>query len=143
MVRSAVTRRFNNRWEGKELDLLSDYLYHITAAPACGEFAMNSILMPVFAKESAAREGRRVGTGVYAREPLEKVMHDQLNVPTLVIFGDSDWLSYPGVRDTVRSLRQSGKDVHLEIIPNAGHHLYMDNVDHFHSVLRQWKEKRM
>ena len=29
----------------------------------------------------------------------------------------------------------------FQLIRNAGHHLYMDNVGHFHSVIDSWLEK--
>ena len=50
MVTGAVNRRFGNRWSGEALDLISDYLYHITAAPGSGEYTLSALLEPVFLK---------------------------------------------------------------------------------------------
>lgn len=73
-----------------ELDLLSEYLYHITVAPASGEYAMNSLLEPAATKESM---------GVFAREPLGGgSMANSISkqtVPSLksirVLYGEKDW----------------------------------------------------
>ena len=46
-VRSILRRRFDNRWDTLENDLIADYLFHISVAKASGEFALNSILKPV------------------------------------------------------------------------------------------------
>merc|ERR1711924_223641 len=43
-VENLVKRRFNDRWDARETKLISDYLWHITAQPPSGEYAMNSIL---------------------------------------------------------------------------------------------------
>lgn len=48
MVKDTVNRRFGHRWEGEELDLISDYMYHITAAPGSGEYTLNALLEPIF-----------------------------------------------------------------------------------------------
>ena len=43
-VENVVKRRFNDRWNPEETRLIAEYLWHITAQPGSGEFAMNSIL---------------------------------------------------------------------------------------------------
>jgi cardiolipin-specific phospholipase len=48
LVTSVVNRRFGNRWSGEPLQLVSDYFYHITAAPASGEHVLSALLEPVF-----------------------------------------------------------------------------------------------
>jgi pimeloyl-ACP methyl ester carboxylesterase len=50
MVTTVVNRRFGNRWAGEELDLIADYMYHISAAPGSGEYTLNALLEPVFLK---------------------------------------------------------------------------------------------
>eukprot|EP00804_Cyclotella_cryptica_P006940 CCRYP_007078-RA/>CCRYP_007078-RA protein AED:0.24 eAED:0.24 QI:1780/1/1/1/0/0/2/1290/361 len=119
-----------------ELDLLANYLYHVTVAPASGEYAMNSLLEP------AASEA---GAGVYAREPLgsgtmtagllRKVNTQQSPLKSLkVIFGDHDWMRFneTAARRECESIRSNCKiAASVHIIPNAGHHLYLDNADSF------------
>ena len=55
-VESIIRRRFGNRWPAQETNLIASYLYHITAQPGSGEFAMNSLMV--------RRGGRRVGACV-------------------------------------------------------------------------------
>lgn len=52
-VRSTLQRRFGpDKFSASQVDLLSKYLYHITAAPPCGEYALNSLLTPVVSYRS-------------------------------------------------------------------------------------------
>lgn len=48
MIQDMVDRRFGKRWEGEERALISDYMYHITAAPGSGEYVLNALLEPIF-----------------------------------------------------------------------------------------------
>jgi pimeloyl-ACP methyl ester carboxylesterase len=105
-------------------DLLADYLYHITVADPSGEFAMNSLLEPIIAPDLM---------GVFAREALEERF---MNMPPTtksikVLFGDNDWMR-PNNESSARSAMGRIQDNYgirtsVDIIPNAGHHLYMDN----------------
>ena len=55
MIKNSLRRRFNGSWKNDELDSVAEYLYHITAMPASGEYVLNSLLQPV-AYYSAPRE---------------------------------------------------------------------------------------
>ena len=119
------------------LDLLADYLFHITVAHPSGEFAMNSLLEPGMSPDMA---------GVFAREPLEPLFEaygnqhqhpNRSSLPTTkwkVVFGDKDWM-----RPNEPSARQALANIPLgsvSVVPNAGHHLYLDNPDDFvHHIL--------
>jgi pimeloyl-ACP methyl ester carboxylesterase len=139
---SVVNRRFGSRWKGTELQLVSDYLYHITAAPGSGEYVLNSLLELVFAKPEEGGSGaerkkprRRGRTGVYAKLPYEKEL-GALRVPILLMFGDDDWLYYEGADKTVDLWHGMGVPLaRLEIIPRAGHHLYLDNSVDFNAAI--------
>lgn len=127
------------------LDLLADYMWHITAAPASGEFAMNSLLTPVSSPGAM---------GVFAREPLQEDLAASLDVQRLlVLFGEDDWMRPNGeasarvAAEALRTRQPSGlgadapslgpMDAEVAIVPAAGHHLYMDNVDDFNErILR-------
>lgn len=65
-----------------------------------------------------------------------------MRVPSLlVLYGDHDWLYYAdAARDADRWRRQSPHLQHVEmhIIPEAGHHLYLDNSRYFNEVMRQY-----
>ncbi|KAL7547276.1 hypothetical protein ACHAWF_010595 [Thalassiosira exigua] len=117
----------------KELDLLADYLYHITVAPASGEYAMNSLLEPGASED---------GVGVYAREPLgggymAKLISQHPSSPLQrikVLFGDRDWMQFHEAAarkemDIIDSKSNIRSDVHT--IPRAGHHVYIDNAPFF------------
>lgn len=47
LLNSIIDRRFGRRWVDNERSLIGSYLYHITAAPPAGEYALNSILTPI------------------------------------------------------------------------------------------------
>lgn len=172
LVSSVIDRRFGQRWPAHERDMLADYLYHITVAPPCGEFALHSILEAVVYKpdsnpkhpevnefirrrmassassgssEESAGRAPTLKVGIFAREPLfssmDKLSHFQK--PILVIYGDTDWLRYPGVEEDIRRWRENqGVDTSLSIISNAGHHLYLDNPKEFHAEMFTWLKRK-
>ena len=137
--RSAIKRALHGRiphlkqstsTDVSELDLLAEYLYHVTVAPASGEYAMNSLLEPAASEE---------GAGVYARQPLggglmTAALHGSNLQSMKVLYGDHDWMRFneEATRKECESIRKKCKisaDVH--VIANAGHHLYLDNADSF------------
>ncbi|KAL7541345.1 hypothetical protein ACHAXR_010830 [Thalassiosira sp. AJA248-18] len=117
-----------------ELDLLAEYLYHITVAPASGEYAMNSLMQPGVSKD---------GAGVFAREPLgggsmtEIISQLSSSSPLesiKVLFGDKDWMQFhePAARKEMQSIyTKCGIKSAVHIVPQAGHHLYLDNAPSF------------
>lgn len=116
-------------WSSKEIDLLSAYVYEISAQPGFGEFALNVNLVPYVQPNKIS---------VYAREPLgakllETVKNTGLDVK--IIFGvpDKDWIMR--VPRTIETLNSLEKHVKIEIIENAGHHLYMDNAERFYELI--------
>jgi pimeloyl-ACP methyl ester carboxylesterase len=166
-VRNAVSRRFGaDRWKESDSNLVADYLYHISAAPASGEYAMNSILKPIVSKGiqrgKEGREGKEEGkdyqsTSVYAREPISpKVFYQALTQsssptrspssssppplppPVLLLYGDHDWLRFPKMDQYIRDLRSYEVRADLVTVPSAGHHLYLDNTAAFHEKINQW-----
>jgi pimeloyl-ACP methyl ester carboxylesterase len=169
-VKSIVNRRFrgseNINWTSEEVDIMTDYLYHISAADASGEYAMNSLLAPVyyidkkpqkedrkteFSKKPSPNRSHqevRVRGGVYAREPLLGDIAEAFGrrstmikqIPLLVMFGDKDWLAYEEAHDDVRKLvDRDGVNARLDIIKNSGHHLYLENPSDFFESLHKWE----
>jgi cardiolipin-specific phospholipase len=117
-----------------DVELLADYLYHITVAPPSGEYAMNSLLEPAVASEGRA--------GVYARESLGGgVMTEMLSrngeskiQSVKVLFGDRDWMAFnqsAAVKEMNEMRSNLGIDANVHVLPEAGHHLYLDNTDAF------------
>ena len=169
MVESFIGRRFANRWQGEDLKVISDYFYHITNAPGNGEYSLNALLEPIFVRKnsmkrnlspSATTAGKeddsddtlnesrpRAGgggsggyrTGVFARNPLEKEL-TTLTCPILLVYGDNDWLYYPGAANSVSLWGQHGIDAKLAIVSQAGHHLYLDNSEGFNKLMIDWSK---
>lgn len=187
IVRNVLERRFGSRLSPVEFDLVSNYLYHISAAPALGEYSLNSILEvvssnavvnkaastvkspPVTKPDTAETSVKEVApttykTFIYAREPLSKKLHElPKTIPVLVLFGDDDWLYNPAdvINQNIKDLQtgsgystlcaqsastssqvniptNEGIDITLQIIPNAGHHIYLDNAKDFNDSMVQW-----
>lgn len=212
-VEATLKRRFGPHvFTEEQIKLLSNYLYHITTAPPCGEYALNSILTPCVyypagyqrntvdlnnvsnGNENSkgdmnSENARRVSSlmpmhskvCVFAKESLEDMfMTQSLQIPSiLIMYGDSDWLAYHDmpssinkwknsryddlrnhqphskkkkhqnhhldINDTVQIINDStsnatSKPTHVfhEVIPSAGHHIYMDNPHGFHKVMKQY-----
>lgn len=185
-----------------ELDLISSYLYHISAAPALGEYSLNSLLEVVTTTDTAHQKSDRKAdsrevdsasssetpspqsstkavipakssTFIYAREPLVDRLHElPKSLPVLVLFGDNDWLYNPMdvINRDVRNLRMGkrpesseissafnsystellkedlpnnrGIDITLQVIPDAGHHIYLDNAKGFAHSITSWLKRR-
>lgn len=110
-----------------DVELLADYFYQITVAPPSGEFAMNSLLEPVVTSELM---------GVLAREPLDAstlVLPSSLRT-LRVLYGDHDWMrpsNEVAARRVVDGLRQQLSHASVDILSNAGHHLYLESPGEF------------
>lgn len=125
--RTNVRRALGGRIPGlpqTHVDLLADYLFHITVADPSGEYAMNSLLEPAISPDII---------GVFAREPLEDSLVTTLDskINLRISFGDHDWMrtNEPSARKVVMALGHSR--ARLDIVPNAGHHLYLENSEAF------------
>ena len=130
-VRRALGGRIPHLGES-ELDLLAEYLYHVTVAPPSGEYAMNSLMEPGASEEDGS-------VGVYALEPLgvgamAGTISQSPSLSTLesikVLFGDRDWMAFhePEARREMGRIRsECGIRSAVHVVPGAGHHLYLDN----------------
>lgn len=164
-VKMSVLRRFgSDRWSEEQTELIANYLYLISALPPSGEYSLNSILLPLAhysqstsnspdepSDESEEKE-KDLSYGVYTRQPLEprqlvvspsSVDTSSPNIPVLILYGDDDWIAFPEVREYVHELTHlHGVSASLDIIPRAGHHLYMDNKEAvMESIDRWWKNE--
>jgi len=137
----AAARALSNRFMAASADVLAEYLYHITVSEPSGEYAMNSLLEPVAAPDVM---------GVFAREPLQDVLltkrqpQQQSPLATTtnrlssvkVLFGDQDWMrpNEASARETLRQLQAANsslQEARVDIVPRAGHHLYLENPTDF------------
>ena len=64
----------------------------------------------------------KVGEGVNAR--IKALFNEYISIPTLFLMGEDDKLFLPQVEQTVRN---SGENVSLVVVPNAGHVCNVDN----------------
>ena len=160
-IRNGLRRRFNERWNDEDLDVISNYLYKITAAPALGEYAMNSLLYPPMrVKPNSISTGvpssvsSRAGSSsiekgetnrIFARESLSKLLTQSLpqlhretkrKIPVLLMYGDTDWLSYQNAENDMTKWREHyDMDASYRLVTNAGHHIYLDNPTMFHQTI--------
>lgn len=154
LIKNSLRRRFQGTWKEQEVEQVGDYLYHITAMPASGEYVLNSLLQPIayfVAPKSIdqpidmntppARSAARAG--IFARRPLENTMQyhpfTKSKKPILVLYGDHDWLRFDTVNDVMAKWKEKfGLNVQYCLVEAAGHHLYLDNQDGFHSAIHSW-----
>jgi len=163
MIKKFIGSRFSEQWAGREveLELVTNYLYHMTIARGNGEYALGTILEPIFYRVptkpvaiSAANDPNRpvdrktvqqaqftVRTSFYAREPLQEDLCE-FKKPILLMFGDTDWLAFPRAKHAVDIWKAHGSPFsELDIVPNAGHHIYYDNPQQFSSSIIDWRRK--
>ena len=167
VVSDIITGRFGSRWSEVEMGLVSDYMYHITAAPASGRNVLNTLLQAVFVDPHRDETSdKHLRSGVYAKLPLERDLCglSSWGVPILLLFGDKDWMGYPAAQRSVEkwnlarcNVKQEesaavlspgektrggggggGVAAKLLIVPGAGHHLYLDNPDFFNRAVADW-----
>lgn len=164
VVSDIITGRFGSRWSEVEMGLVSDYMYHITAAPASGRNVLNTLLQAVFVDPHRDETpDKHLRSGVYAKLPLERDLCglSSWGIPILLLFGDKDWMGYPSAQRSVERWNLSaaarykesatlspgekgggggggGVAAQLLIVPGAGHHLYLDNPDFFNRAVADW-----
>ncbi|CAG8440143.1 3047_t:CDS:2 [Diversispora eburnea] len=102
LISQYTSRRFANLDEQDRIDL-HDYLYHVSAAPGSGEYALSRILAP----------------GAYARKPLIQRYSNH---------GEEDWMDY---REAIKASVKMNVPTKVIQIPHSGHHLYIDNPEEF------------
>lgn len=125
-----VARRFgSDRWSTSDAEVISDYLYHISALPRGGEEALNALLRLVFTSvqgqgQEGGEEKAYVRPKCLARKhvtpadlavlaPLTDTTSansasgsssmagrdaSRKGVPMLLMYGDNDWMAFPGAR---------------------------------------------
>ncbi|KAI8819567.1 Alpha/Beta hydrolase protein [Fimicolochytrium jonesii] len=114
LVKGYTDRRFSYLDETDAKDF-RDYIFHISAQPGSGEFALSRLLLP----------------GAYARIPL----HDRLaklKMPTVFLYGSHDWMDY---RFAVAAAEHMKVPTRIARIAGAGHHLYLDNAVGFNNAM--------
>ncbi|XP_057426948.1 probable 1-acylglycerol-3-phosphate O-acyltransferase [Lotus japonicus] len=117
LVRRYTSARFSTgeMLTESESTLLTDYLYHTTAAKPSGELCLNYIF----------------SFGAFTKLPLLQSA-SEWKVPTTFIYGVQDWMNYEGAQEARKHMK-----VPCEIIrvPQAGHFVFIENPSGFHSAV--------
>jgi cardiolipin-specific phospholipase len=118
LVNFYTRRRFRSLPEA-ELDSLSEYLLQISCAPPSGEHALHSILEP----------------GAYAHRPLlpRFLVHREHLPPITFVYGLHDWMDCASAYELAEA--SSAGQVRVLRLPNAGHHMYMENPEEFNDAV--------
>ncbi|KAF8937622.1 Alpha/Beta hydrolase protein [Dissophora ornata] len=127
LVASYTSRRFAYLEDDEQRDL-NNYIYHISSKSGSGEYALATILAP----------------GAYARWPLMDRLQG-LKMPTVFLYGENDWMDYKAAEKARKTM---SVPTVLMRIPNAGHHLYLDNPPAFdkailQTITRPWEGARV
>ena len=99
-----TSRRFVDLEEQERINL-DNYIYHISAQPGSGEFALARLLLP----------------GAFARKPLFNRL-PKLRIPVSFIYGSHDWMDF---RQAVLLGPRMNSPTKVAVVSNAGHHLYL------------------
>ncbi|KAJ1979088.1 hypothetical protein H4R35_001644 [Dimargaris xerosporica] len=114
LVGSIVYRRYIAKlgfppFEGSGPHALAEYFYRLAVLPGSGEYAISLILHPY----------------EYPRAPLCHRV-SRLQVPTLFVYGDRDWMDEQGARDAIHTM-DPAVPTRLARLESAGHNLMLDN----------------
>ena len=152
-----TSRRFNHLPE-HESKSLHDYAFSIFRQRGSGEYALPYILAPgAFARKPMVDRIEGVGRQLVARDDGAKLR--ETGIPVVMLYGENDWMDVAGGLDAevrlnkarTRALRDATEDekrrengsAKVIVVPKAGHHLYLDNPDHFNdAMLKEMNETR-
>jgi cardiolipin-specific phospholipase len=114
LIRTYIRKRLPALTE-KEYGIFAEYMYHVSAAPGCGEYALGTILKP----------------GAWAHEPLHDRLKD-LSMPVAFIYGEDDWMDYRHAEDAAKQMAVPTRIIR---VPKSGHQLYIENPKDFNAAL--------
>lgn len=119
-----TSRRFsiNSLFDNKVFNLLHEYSYGIFNAKGSGEYMLNYLLAP----------------GGTPRHPLVNRI-DKIGKnagKTIWLYGGHDWMDFTGGVLSNKILKNVGSpNCSVEIVPNAGHHIYLDAFNAFNKII--------
>jgi cardiolipin-specific phospholipase len=121
-------------WSEHEEALVTTYLHDISTTTPSGEYALNGLLLPIAYIDAVSN---RALMSVFARDPLhDKMAH--MGIPTLLLYGETDWLKYKAVEGDVAAWQAQGGDIVYKVIEKAGHHVAWDNSDGFRKAVLEF-----
>jgi cardiolipin-specific phospholipase len=124
LISKYISRRFASSITSvRERQLLADYLYAISVAPGSAEYAIKTLMHP----------------GAWARAPLmDRLTALPPTVPVVFLYGANDWMDPDAARTLIDKARELGNgNMCLQIVPNAGHYLFIDNPQKFNELFLQ------
>jgi cardiolipin-specific phospholipase len=116
-----VRNRFQKVEDPVQLEDICKYTARLFLERGSGEYCLGTILAP----------------GSLARLPLCKRLPQQLDasVPVLLMYGELDWMDKRAGYELCQAINdnrgRSGVKAKFRIVPDAGHHLYVDNGPEF------------
>lgn len=121
LIYKYVSRRFaSSLADEQERKRFANYLHAISVAPGSAEFAMNTLMFP----------------GAWARAPLmDRLKSLSPKVPVVFLYGDRDWMNPAHAKELIERARMFGHEqMSLEIVPDAGHYLFIENPQKFNEI---------
>lgn len=159
LVSGWTGRRFNHLPE-EHAQALHDYAYSLFRQPGSGEYALAYILAPgAFARSPLIRRIQGVGRQWIEPAPQSTPTTNtavnarlrETGVPIVLMYGEHDWMDVAGgyaaeakinaektrvleAASPEEKAKENG-DVKVVIIRKAGHHVYLDNHEHFDEIM--------
>ncbi|UZJ55344.1 hypothetical protein CBS101457_004664 [Exobasidium rhododendri] len=120
LVGRYTSRRFGTLPDD-ELRSLHAYCQAIFSSRGSSEYCLAHLLAP----------------GAYARLPMvSRISALPSTLPVSFIYGAVDWMDVEGGRESVERLAKAGNKLGSTfVVPNAGHHVYLDNPRAFDTLL--------
>lgn len=108
----------------EQRDIMHIYAYRIFAGKASGERGLTRLMAPF----------------CIARVPLiDRIT--QIKCPSFWIYGENDWMNTSAGHEAAKRLNKLGRPAHYKIVAEAGHHIYLDNIEAFNkSVVNYLKD---
>ena len=125
VVQRAVSIRFRQSESlgDDEKARCADYLFGITTLPPSGEHSLHAFAT------------LRMGLGLFARQPLTPTLTLPQMPPITMLYGSRDWMWHDSV--TALAAKHGPQRLQLQFVPQAGHHLYLDNADACNALVVQ------
>jgi cardiolipin-specific phospholipase len=151
-----TTRRFNHL-PPEEKDALHTYSYSLFRQKGSGEYALPYILAPgAYARNPIINRIEEVGRQVITPATETAPAVKETGLPIVFMYGENDWMDVAGgyaaeekvKQRIVKALMEGSEEekrnergsAKVVVIPNAGHHLHLDNPDEFNTVIRREME---
>jgi cardiolipin-specific phospholipase len=108
----------------EQRDIMHIYAYRIFAGKASGERGLTRLMAPF----------------CIARLPIiDRIT--KIKCPSFWIYGENDWMNTSAGHEAAKRLNKLGRPAYYKIVAEAGHHIYLDNIDAFNkSVVNYLKD---